>query len=362
MKYLAQLARIVTGAIFIFSGAIKLNDPVGTQIKLEEYFDVFAQDFSFMAGFWHALVPFALYLSILLCALEVILGAALLLQYRIKLTAKLLLALCIFFAFLTFYSAYFNKVTDCGCFGETIKLKPWTSFWKDIFLLVLLLIVLAKQSIFTNLKTGWAMALITVLSIGGGIYAYRHLPFSDGLAYKVGDSIPANRKPSEPLKYKYIVTKDGKEYEFEQYPTDTTYKYKEMILLNENARPKITDYAVWNSQGDATEETFVGKKLFFIVGDIHKTNQDAMASFKALNESLKGSNVVVWILTSNAEADFVAFQQKHGISDVPYWFADTKVLKTIVRSNPGYWLLKDGIVKGKWHYNDTPTKDQVLSN
>ena len=229
MKPLAHLARIITGAIFVFSGAIKLNDPVGTKIKLEEYFDVFSQDFSFMAGFWHALVPYSLFFSILLCSLEVILGAALLLQFKMKQSTVSLIALCVFFAFLTFYSAYFNRVTDCGCFGETIKLAPWTSFWKDIFLLVLLLVIFWQIKRFQSPDTGWIVALIAILSVGAGIYAYRHLPFSDGLAYKIGDSIPANRKPSEPLRFKYIVEKDGKTFEFEKYPTDTTYKYKEMI-------------------------------------------------------------------------------------------------------------------------------------
>jgi uncharacterized membrane protein YphA (DoxX/SURF4 family) len=134
MKFLAHFSRIFVGIIFVFSGLIKLNDPVGTEIKLEEYFDVFATDFPFMAGFWHFWVPYALYLSIFLCALELVLGVCLLVQYKLKTSSWILLATVIFFGFLTFYSAYFNKVTDCGCFGETIKLKPWTSFGKDMVL------------------------------------------------------------------------------------------------------------------------------------------------------------------------------------------------------------------------------------
>lgn len=364
MKLLANIARIVTGGIFIFSGLIKLNDPVGTKIKLEEYFDVFSQDFSFMAGFWHALVPFALYFSILLCSLEVILGVALLVRYQIKKTAWVLLALCTFFAFLTFYSAYYNKVTDCGCFGETIKLEPWTSFWKDIFLMVLIAIILWQIKLFTNAKTGLMVGITTALCLFLGVYAYRHLPPYDGLPYKVGDNIRDNMQPSDSLKFKYIytMTKGGKDFTFEEYPKDTTYKYKAMetVLLNPEAKPKITDYSVWNNSGTYTDSTFVGKKLFLIIGDIHHANPEAIPALKALADAMQGTGVSTQILTSTSENEFLAFKQKNGLQAVPHYFADVKILKTLCRSNPGVWLLNNGTVKGKWHYNDTPSKEEIL--
>lgn len=360
MKYIAQIARIFTGAVFIFSGLIKLNDPVGTQIKLEEYFEVFAEDFSFMAGFWHFLVPYALVFSVILCSLEVIAGVALLVQFRLKRTAWFLLALCIFFAFLTFYSAYFDKVTDCGCFGEMIKLKPWTSFWKDILLLVLILVIIWQRKTFTEPKTGWLVIGATAICLFIGIYAIRHLPPYDGLAYAEGQNIPANMKTSEPLKFKYIMTKNGEEQEFDKFPTDTTYKFKQMILLNENAKPRITDYNVFNASGDFTQETFQGNKLFIIIGDVKKANTDHIEDLKTLAQSLQGTNVTPLILTSTAEAEFDRFKQQYKIT-TPHYFADYKVLKTILRSNPGTWLLSNGTVKGKWHYNDTPTKEEVLA-
>ena len=132
MKIAAQIAKVIVGILFIFSGLIKLNDPVGTEIKLEEYFEVFAQDLPALHDFFIGLVPFALYFSVLLCVAEVVLGVALLVSYKPKSTSWLLLITIVFFTFLTFYSAYFNRVTDCGCFGDAIKLKPWTSFSKDM--------------------------------------------------------------------------------------------------------------------------------------------------------------------------------------------------------------------------------------
>ncbi len=360
MKTVAQIARFVVGAIFIFSGLIKLNDPVGTQIKFEEYFEVFAQDFAFMHDFWMALVPYALYLSVFMCAAEVILGVALLCSFRMKLTTWLLLAIVVFFTFLTFYSAYFNKVTDCGCFGDAIKLKPWTSFGKDIFLLVLILFMLWQRKIFKNTKTGGIVAFAALGSLVLAIYAIMYLPPVDLLAYRVGASIPAQMKVSEPLRYEYVMEKDGKTFEFEQYPSDTTYKYKDMRVLNENAKPKITDYRIWDETGDFTEASFKGKKVFIIVKNTDDFNEAAMPGIRKLTENLKSTGITTWILTSKNADQMNNLRRSQQMSDVPFYFADGTVLKTMARSNPCILVLEDGTVKGKWHYNNTPDKAEVM--
>src|SRR5690554_4067524 len=145
MKGIALLSRVLVGILFIFSGLIKINDPVGTAIKLEEYFEVFSTDIS---SFFLVFVPYALFLAVLLSVLEVVLGLAVLIWYRSRTTTWILLLMIIFFTFLTFYSAYFNKVTDCGCFGDAIKLTPWQSFIKDILLLLLILVLFFNKNIF----------------------------------------------------------------------------------------------------------------------------------------------------------------------------------------------------------------------
>src|SRR5688572_3295105 len=136
MKFVDQFSRFLVGGLFIFSGLIKLNDPIGTEIKLEEYFEVFATDFG---SFFHYFIPYALEIGVVLIVLEVVLGVAVLINYRMTLSTKVLMALLIFFTFLTFYSAYFDKVTDCGCFGDAIKLTPWQSFYKDLILMAFVL-------------------------------------------------------------------------------------------------------------------------------------------------------------------------------------------------------------------------------
>src|SRR5258708_26448963 len=162
-KRIDQSARFFVGGLFIFSGLIKLNDPVGTQIKMEEYFEVFAEDFS---SFFHHFVPWAMEIGMAMIVLEIALGVAILLYYRMTLTTWVLLSLMIFFTFLTFYSAYFDKVTDCGCFGDAIKLTPWESFWKDIILMVFVSHLVWYRKRFTHvLRTleGHAVVVATVL-------------------------------------------------------------------------------------------------------------------------------------------------------------------------------------------------------
>lgn len=359
MKIFAQISRVVVGLLFIFSGIIKLNDPIGTQYKLEEYFEVFATDLPALHDFFMALVPLALYFSVFLCTAEVVLGIALLVAYKPRTISWLLLAIIVFFTFLTFYSAYFNKVTDCGCFGAAIKLTPWTSFGKDIFLLGLILVIVYYRKKFKSYPTGIIVVISTLVSLGVAVYSLRHLPIVDMLPYRVGASIPAQMKPSEPLRYLYIFEKDGKTVKYEQYQDDTTLKFTEMVVLNEDAKPKITDYKVWNDAGDFTEGTFQGKKLFLIIKSLTDINTAALPDINKLINAVKSKGVEPVILTSGNSADIANFLSQHQLT-APYYYVDATVLKTISRSNPGLWLLKDGVVKGKWHYNDTPTAEEVV--
>jgi len=127
----------------------------------------------------------------------------------------------LFFTFLTFFSAYFNKVTDCGCFGDAIKLTPWESFYKDIILLVMILGILALKKHLPKSSSAWqkrVVWLVGVLCFVLSLTAIRNLPFIDFRAYKVGVNIPDNMQPSEPLQYSYVMKKDGELLTMDQYP------------------------------------------------------------------------------------------------------------------------------------------------
>src|ERR1700743_2293717 len=167
---LVWIARILVGLLFIFSGLIKINDPLGFSYKLEEYFEVF--HITFLDGF-------AVSIAILLCALEIILGFGLLIGVRAKQVAWGLLLLIIFFAFLTFYSAFFKVVQTCGCFGDAIPLTPWQSFSKDVVLLLLILVLFVNKENIRPLfqpKTGDRLLIGSVIvAVAMGLYTYNFL-------------------------------------------------------------------------------------------------------------------------------------------------------------------------------------------
>lgn len=369
-KILDQFSRFFVGGLFIFSGLIKLNDPVGTEIKMHEYFEVFAADFG---SFFKIFIPYALEIGFIMVVLEIVLGVAVLINYKMKITTWVLFALLLFFTFLTFYSAYFNKVTDCGCFGDAIKLTPWESFTKDVILMVFVLHLLCHHKRYEPVlrtREGHAViAGITLLSTFLGIYAIRHLPFIDFRAYRIGNNIPeqmtlpANAKrDSVVMTFIYEKAGERKEITMEQLnQVDSTYKFIDRIdkVIRQGDRPKITDFSVESAEGQSyTQETFKGAKLLIILYDVKKASDKNMADIVNLSKSLDGK-VEMMILTSSPGDVVDAFRHQHQLA-VPYYFTDATVLKTIVRSNPGLTLWVNGTVKGMWHHNDTPDTAEVL--
>ncbi|HEY5916911.1 MAG TPA: BT_3928 family protein [Chryseolinea sp.] len=362
-KILDAFSRYFVGGLFIFSGLIKLNDPIGTQIKLEEYFEVFADDFG---SFFLFFKPIALELGMFLIVLELVIGVAVLIAYRMNLTTKVLLALMVFFTFLTFYSAYYDKVTDCGCFGDAIKLTPWESFTKDVILMVFVLHLFwhrkRYQAALYTREGHIVIIAVTVISTALGIYAVRHLPFIDFRAYKIGNNIPQQMLPQEQAIIEYTFeTKSGELIKSDKYLMDTLqYKYKGAEQLNEDkTTAKITDYSVSSVEGeDVTQSTFQGPKLLFIIYDATKASTDNLDNIRTLAKNLDGK-VEMMVLTASGPDTFEAFRHEHQLA-VPYYFADATVLKTIVRSNPGITLWVDGTVRGMWHHNDTPEADEVM--
>lgn len=360
-KIIDNFSRIFVGGLFIFSGLIKLNDPIGTKIKLEEYFDVFSTDFG---SFFEIFIPYALPIALILVVLEVVLGFAVLLNYKMEKTTWVLLGLMVFFTFLTFYSAYFNKVTDCGCFGDAIPLDPWQSFYKDVILMVFVLHLFWHRRRFEPMlrtRTGhFTIIGITIISFMIGIYAINHLPYIDFRPYKVGNSLPEEMVADEAPKLEYTFEKDGEEITSDKYllPEDG-YTYRSSEITNEKAStPAITDYQVIGVDGnDYTQESFEGKKLFLIFYNTKNTDKEMMAEIVGLVNNLD-SDISPMVLTSASEADFEVFRHEYQLA-APYYLTDATVLKAMIRSNPGVMVLNNGEVLGKWHYNDVPEASEV---
>ncbi len=361
MKIFDKIIAFLVGALFIFSGLVKLVDPRGTQIKLEEYFEVFSYD---IAHFFEWFIPAALPLGMFLVVLEVVLGVALLFYYRMQLTTWALAVIIGFFTFLTFYSAYFNKVTDCGCFGDAIPLTPWQSFTKDVILIVLISYLIWRKNHFKSFIGdkigGYILVGVTVLSIYVGVHAINHLPPIDFRPYAIGDNIQANMIPEEQPIFEYVFEKEGAEIISKDYLAEKDgYTYKSHRITNEDKTiPKITDYNVWNDEeGDFTAKSLEGTKLFFILYNVDKSSKDEMEEIVTLVNTLEGTAETI-ALTASSTSDFEKFRHKYQLA-VPYFYSDATVLKAMIRSNPGLILLKDGTVLGKWHFNDVPKASEI---
>lgn len=372
---LVWVARILVGLLFIFSGLIKINDPLGFSYKLEEYFEVFHITF---------LNDFALTLSIVLCSLEIILGFALLIGVRAKSVAWGLLLLIIFFAFLTFYSAYFQVVQTCGCFGDAIPLTPWQSFSKDLVLLLLIIVLFLNrrniQPLFAP-KTGDNLLIaITVISIGFGLYTYNFSPVIDFLPYKIGANIPSEMVTppgAKPDEYELTYNLKNKKTGEKKVMTNTEYLktniwkdnnwevvgQPESKLVKKGFTPKIRDLAIQDAQGnDYTKELLSNpyNNLVIVAYDLNKTDDEAIGRLNAMAVNLaQNFNTRTVMLTSNSHQFTEAYSKQHHLM-FEIFYADGVPLKTMVRANPGILLLKNGTVVNKWHYHSMPKYDDLV--
>ncbi len=367
--------RIAVGLLFIFSGLIKINDPLGFSYKLEEYFEVF--HITFLNGF-------AVGIAVILCALEIILGFALLIGVRAKQVAWGLLLLIIFFSFLTFYSAYFKVVQTCGCFGDAIPLTPWQSFSKDVVLLLLILVLFknseAIKPLFNTKTSDQLLMASVVVSFGFGIYTHNFLPVIDFLPYKIGNNIleemktPPSAKPDEyELTYNLqnkktssIKTMTDKEYLSTGIWKDNNWVVvgnPESKLIKKGFTPKITDLNIQDAQGNNYTQELLSSpyyQLYIVAYNLKATNKKAINRINALAANLtQNYNVRTIFLTSNSPTDAAAFAKEHRlISEI--FYADGVPLKSMVRANPGLLLIKNGTVINKWHYHNMPKYDTLV--
>ena len=373
MKYLVQISRFIVGIIFILSGFVKAVDPIGFGYKLEEYF---APDV-FNIGFLHDLaLPQATFFSIF----EIVLGVFLILGIFRKFTTWSLLILIVFFTFLTFYSAYFNKVTDCGCFGDAMKLTPWQSFWKDIFLLVLIIILFIGQKhikpLIENKKVNYGIAAITLLICGWiSFMGIKKLPIIDFRAYAVGKNITEGMKSAkelglEPPKYEVLYTLKNKtsgetvqitdtEYTNDEkwYAEGTPWEFQsdltESKMISAGYEPPIHDF-ILDCDGEDMTESYLNeeKVVFFITPFSEKVTPEEISQLNKLYDELTKQNIKVAALT-NGDLENVKF---------PYCFVDQITLKTIIRNNPGIMVLKKGTVVAKFHDNPIPSSEEIVQS
>ncbi|MDC3227571.1 DoxX family protein [bacterium] len=314
IKLIVHLTRIFVGAMFVFSGFVKLVDPIGSQYKFEEYFGESVLNLEF-------LIPYALPFSIVLIIVEIMLGVSLLLGYKSKRTIWSLLGITTLFLFLTWYSAYYNKVTDCGCFGDAIKLTPWETFWKNVILIGLILLLLIRvqnvKEIFPK-KLNAFLILVALVSFSyTTYYVLNHLPIIDFRAYAVGKNIKEGMK----------------------YPEDGSV-------------PPVHDFMLEDTQNDLAPEILaMDKVLLVIVYNASKSYDKGFVEIKKVTDKAIQKGYNVYGVSASFEDDLILIQNHY---DLPFnfLFCDETTLKTMIRANPGVMTLSKGTVTGKWNWND----------
>ena len=376
-KIVFSFSRAIVGLLFIFSGLIKANDPLGFGYKLQEYFEVFHISF---------LNDFAPAIAILLCTLEIGLGVLLLLGFWAREVAWGLLILIIFFTFLTFYSAFFEVVTSCGCFGDAIPLTPWQSFSKDLILLVLIIVIFRQREhlvpLIKNKPTQDLISgFVVFLSLGFGLYTYNFQPIIDFLPYKIGNNIPALMvvplgAPLDVYEITYNLknkktggdkTMTDKEYLKTGIWKDTNW---EIVgdpvnkLLMKGFDVKIKDLKITDSQGtDYNKELLENPYYNFIVVayDLSKANKNGIGDLNALAiNAAENYNIRTVLLTSSSAQSADEFSNQNKLV-MEIFYADGIPLKSMVRANPGLLLLKNGTVINKWHFHNLPSYGELAA-
>lgn len=369
-NYLLAFSRLFTGLLFIFSGLIKANDPTGFGYKLEEYFHVFGI---------HFLNDYAVMIAIAICGLEILLGALLLLGFWRRTIAWGLLLLILFFTFLTFYSAFFEVVTSCGCFGDAIPLTPWQSFGKDLVLLALILVIFfnreAIRPIISSKGTQIGLTVVLIIvSLGIGIYTVNYLPFIDFLPYKKGNNLPALMTLPEGevgdqydiiYNLRHKASGEEKKVSDKVYLADEIWKDEnweiigdpESKLVKKGYQVSIPDLLISDANGEDLTHQLIENpyyNLVVVAWNLDKTNIDALRRINELvTEVTEAYNIRAILLTASGtqQAEQIS-RELHLLTEI--FYADAVPLKSMVRANPGLLLLRNGTVIDKWHYNTLP--------
>ena len=357
MKQIANISRILIGLVFVFSGFVKGVDPLGFGYKLEDYFIAFN---------WEFFIPLALFFSIVLCTIEFVTGVMLLFNVQMKITSWLLLAMMLFFTLLTLNDAIYSPVPDCGCFGDAIKLTNWQTFYKNLVLLPLAILVFSyrkKYKPFTSSGKQWLLALFFIGVFSSFSYmCYSHLPVIDFTEWKIGHKLfPENPKPVKFfLTYKNKKSGEVKEYQSPNYPfSDSTWMAQWEFVSQRVEDPNMyygKSLIISDTAGNTVTESIIRNPDYQLIVnsyDLSKSNVDAFKKLNDFSAKAYADNIATAVLVSSTPADIAKFVNQNRLQ-LDFYTADDIALKTIVRSNPGLLLMKNGVILKKWHYSDIP--------
>ncbi len=358
-----KVIRIFLGLVFIFSSFVKGVDPLGTAYRVEDYLLVYNLG-------W--LVSLKLPLAILLITAEFTLGFALIFKLRYKVTAWATLAIMIFFTLVTWFDARDNLVPDCGCFGDAVKLTNWQTFYKNIVLLAMALILLFQKKNKKPRLHPLLQNLIIILAAGGfvffQVYNYKHLPLIDFREWKTGNDMKFRNLDKEKiyLTFKNKITGELKEYLSPNYPwQDSVWKAQWEFAgkrIDDSQVIKPHSVIIEDESGNDVTNELIGNpgyQLLIISYNLHEANGEGMIKASELVNRVKKDKVDAALITATSPDDLILLAPLYKI-DYPVYFADETELKAMIRSNPGAMLLHNGIILAKWHYNDLPDEQELI--
>lgn len=360
MKLPINIIRVLVGMLFIFSGLIKANDPLGLAYKMEEYFAVWGWDWA---------NQFSLGLSIAMNVLEIVAGIALLLGWQAALVSKGLLGLMVFFTFLTAYAVFSGKIKTCGCFGDCIPLQAYQSFLKDVVLLALTVILVSNHRYILPIFKVRPTLFIVLLSLGivfwGQMEALRSLPYVDCLPYAAGKKLlPQMQAPlgsipdSVVVMYKYKVGNEIISFDANHFPTDfddTKYTFvdrENVVVKKGNATPAIQDFALYSALGSDTTMAILQApklQLLFFAKDFKGIQPEWWEVFTKIYTIAHKDNTN-FVMVSNQPVLVSNFFNTQHRFKVPVLTCDGTVMKTMLRSSVGLIAMQGDKVVQKWSF------------
>ena len=390
VSVLAGLSRTLLGLVFIFSGAVKAIDPLGTVYKIEDYLKAFG-------GFFTDLLPMAEVAAWTLIVLELLLGVCMLLNVRSRWTAWITLLFYMVMTPLTLYIALNNPVSDCGCFGDAIVLANWQTFWKNLVLISLAILLVALRKSTHPLWRGWMEFVIASTTIASALsfmaWTHHNLPIKDFRPYKIGNHIPTLMEFPEDAEHdqydiSFVYAKDGVEQTFtlDNYPKgDTTWTFvrQESKLIKKGYEPPIHDFEIINADGDDLTWDILESEVpitLVIMYDLAKADKSQMDKIEAMLQQLQMTATVepivvdttasdstlcdttrieeiptiadaipFYILTGSSTDQIIAFSLEYPSLSECVCTCDPVTLKTIVRANPGVIVLQNGTIIDKYN-------------
>jgi hypothetical protein len=363
MKRLFQICKYLVGGLFIFSGFVKADDPLGFSYKLQEYFEAFGPG-------WKWAIPLSFPIAATIPIIEMTLGIMVIIKARKALTLWLIFLLTAFFAFLTYYTAYYNKVLECGCFGDFLPMTPWQSFGKNVVLLILIgmLAIFHKHFIpsFSSKIENFIIIMFTAGGIAFSWYCYSYLPVIDFRPYKVGTDIKRDMKGGIPdvLKYYYTLKNktSGETKEFDKFPEnyqkDWDYVSSRTEVVKKGVEAKIHDFNITSLDGENYTDSALSNPnySFFLVSSSitdANTSDEVTKRINDLYSECKKNHFEFICLTASGDKEIDAFKQKTH-AEYPFYNTDDTQLRTMIRSNPGLIMIKAGMVIAMWHYHSLP--------